>query len=181
MRRELGKPIHQRLHYELPPVLCHPVDLKGPSPEPRRSTLDPDRGDYGEAPARVRCGWGPTASWRQNVAMVGSYLKIGDCLKPGPAMTFVFVHERVDSINDGEFVVSMLGYPNQPSQWRLVDYPASQHDGACGFSFVDGHSEMKRWLDRRTIPPIGPVLMLNVPVPNSPDAYWLMDHCTRKP
>jgi len=28
----------------------------GPSPEPRRSTLDPDRGYYGEAPARVRRG-----------------------------------------------------------------------------------------------------------------------------
>jgi prepilin-type processing-associated H-X9-DG protein len=109
------------------------------------------------------------------------YAKVGDCLKPGPAMTFVFAHERVDSINDGELIVSMTGYPDQPGTWRLVDFPASQHDGACGFSFVDGHSEMKRWLDRRTMPPIGQGLMLNVPVPNNPDAYWLMDHCTRKP
>jgi len=109
------------------------------------------------------------------------YKKLADCLRPGPAMTFVFLHERPDCINDGEFVVSMSGYPGQPSLWRLVDFPTSQHDGACGFSFVDGHSEMKRWLDRRTMPPIGQGLALNVSVPNSPDAYWLMDHSTRKP
>ena len=107
------------------------------------------------------------------------YTRIADCLKPGPARTFVFLHERVDSINDGEFVVSMYGYPNQPGGWRLVDYPASQHDGACGFAFVDGHTEMKRWLDRRTMPAIGPALMADLSVPNSPDAYWLMDHATR--
>jgi hypothetical protein len=28
------------------------------APEPRRSTLDPDRGYYGEAPARLRWGYG---------------------------------------------------------------------------------------------------------------------------
>jgi hypothetical protein len=33
----------------------------GPSPEPRRSTLDPDRGYYGEAPARPRRGYGGAA------------------------------------------------------------------------------------------------------------------------
>jgi prepilin-type processing-associated H-X9-DG protein len=63
----------------------------------------------------------------------------------------------------------------------MIDYPASQHDGACGFAFVDGHSEMKKWLDRRTMPPLGPLLHLNVPMPNNVDLYWLMDHSTRRP
>jgi CubicO group peptidase (beta-lactamase class C family) len=35
-----------------------PVPRAEVSPEPRRSTLDPDRGYYGEAPARLRWGYG---------------------------------------------------------------------------------------------------------------------------
>jgi prepilin-type processing-associated H-X9-DG protein len=108
------------------------------------------------------------------------YRKIGDCLKPGPTMTFVLVHERVDSINDGFFASSMNGYdPKQPGTWRIVDLPTGQHDGACGFAFVDGHAEMKKWVDRRTIPPLGG--LLNAPAPNDADVYWLMDHSTRRP
>ena len=109
-----------------------------------------------------------------------TYTKVGECLKPGPAKTFVFLHERVDSINDGEFAVAMDGYPNSPLAFRILDYPASQHDGACGFAFVDGHSEMKKWLDPRTKPPVGPRLQLNVRMPNNVDVYWLMDHSTRR-
>jgi prepilin-type processing-associated H-X9-DG protein len=48
-----------------------------------------------------------------------------------------------DSINDGEFVVGMNGFPDKPQQWMIVDYPASYHNAAAGFSFVDGHSEIK--------------------------------------
>jgi prepilin-type processing-associated H-X9-DG protein len=107
------------------------------------------------------------------------YLKLSDCLKPGPAMTFVFAHERVDSINDGEFMVGMTGYPDQPQSWRLIDLPTNLHDGACAFSFVDGHTEMHRWRDMALTIPMGhgPV----VTAPGSQDAYWLMDHSTRKP
>jgi prepilin-type processing-associated H-X9-DG protein len=107
------------------------------------------------------------------------YTKVGDCLKPGPAMTFVFAHERVDSINDGELLLGMYGYPGQPSSWRLVDLPTSLHDGACGFSFVDGHSEMHSWQDVLLTIPFGHGPFVNAP--NSKDAYWLMDHSTRKP
>ena len=28
------------------------------------------------------------------------------------------------------------------------------HHLACGFSFADGHSEIKRWRDARTMPPL---------------------------
>jgi prepilin-type processing-associated H-X9-DG protein len=107
------------------------------------------------------------------------YRKIGDCLKPGPAMTFVFAHERVDSINDGEFIVGMSGYPDQPQSWRLIDLPTNLHGGACAFSFVDGHTEIYRWRDVALTIPMGhgPV----VTAPGSQDTHWLMEHCTRKP
>lgn len=110
------------------------------------------------------------------------YKKMSDLVIPGPTLTWVFLDEREDSINDGEFVVSMNGYPNAPQQWKIVDYPASYHNGAAGFSFADGHSEIKKWLDARTKPVLkkGQLLPLNVASPNNPDALWLMERSTRK-
>jgi prepilin-type processing-associated H-X9-DG protein len=76
----------------------------------------------------------------------------------------------------------MNGYPDKPAQWMLVDYPASYHNGAAGLSFADGHSEIKKWLDPRTKPVLrkGQTLGLNVPSPNNPDMFWLMQRSTRK-
>jgi prepilin-type processing-associated H-X9-DG protein len=64
----------------------------------------------------------------------------------------------------------------------IVDFPASYHNGAAGFSFVDGHSEIKKWKDPRTMPALkkGQDLALNVPSPNNQDAFWMMDRSTRK-
>ena len=56
-----------------------------------------------------------------------------------PAKTWVVIDEHPDSINDGFFV-------NNPSATAWQDLPASYHNGACGFSFADGHSEIKKWL-----------------------------------
>src|SRR5262249_805008 len=40
------------------------------------------------------------------------YKKMSDLIMPGPSMTWAFIDEREDSINDGEMIVSMNGYPN---------------------------------------------------------------------
>jgi prepilin-type N-terminal cleavage/methylation domain-containing protein/prepilin-type processing-associated H-X9-DG protein len=110
------------------------------------------------------------------------YKKLSDLQDPGPARTFVFVDEREDSINDGEICVGMFGYPDHPQEWRLVDYPASYHNGAAGLSFADGHSEIKKWMDPRTHPAVKVAadLALNVLSPNNPDVFWLMDRSTRR-
>jgi prepilin-type N-terminal cleavage/methylation domain-containing protein/prepilin-type processing-associated H-X9-DG protein len=110
------------------------------------------------------------------------YKKLSDVNDPGPTGTWLFLDEREDSINDGEFVVGMNGYPSQGSAWKIVDYPASYHGGACGFAFVDGHSEIKKWKDKRTTPTLkkGQLLDLNTPSPNNPDVFWMMERSTRK-
>ena len=110
------------------------------------------------------------------------YIKLSDVLNPGPSRTWLFLDEREDSINDGEFVVGMYGYPDQPSQWTIVDYPASYHNWAGGLSFVDGHSEIKKWRNKDTMPPFNPQgLPLNRLSANNEDVFWLMDRTTRKP
>jgi len=100
---------------------------------------------------------------------------------PGPSNTFVFLDEREDSLNDGTFVVDMAGWPDDPAQHRMVDYPASYHNNAGGFSFADGHSEIKRWVDPRTSPALnrGQEIPLNLPSPNNPDIAWMQDRATR--
>jgi prepilin-type processing-associated H-X9-DG protein len=96
-------------------------------------------------------------------------------------MTWVFMDEREDSMNDGEMIVGMSGWPETPTAWKIVDYPGGYHNKAAGLSFVDGHSEIKRWLDPRTVPVLrrGVEIPLNVASPNNRDVYWLMEHTTR--
>jgi prepilin-type N-terminal cleavage/methylation domain-containing protein/prepilin-type processing-associated H-X9-DG protein len=75
------------------------------------------------------------------------YLKLSDITKPAPAQCWVFLDEHPDSINDGLFNVTM-------DSTRWDDVPASYHNGACGFSFADGHAEIKKWRDNNTKQPI---------------------------
>jgi prepilin-type processing-associated H-X9-DG protein len=89
----------------------------------------------------------------------------------------VFVDEHPDSINNGAFGVWMSNL-NNPTQAYIFDYPASYHNGACGFSFADGHAEIRKWLDPRTKAPIryDNNLTLGVTTPNNRDMLWLTDH-----
>jgi prepilin-type N-terminal cleavage/methylation domain-containing protein len=108
------------------------------------------------------------------------YNKTTDIIKPGPSMTFVLVDERADSINDGELYTNMQGYdPYQPSSWVIQDVPSNYHGGACGVAFADNHSEIHKWKDAvlNAKWPFG----YRTAAPNSQDAYWIMDHATRRP
>ena len=110
------------------------------------------------------------------------YKRAGDMIDPGPTKTWVFLDEREDSINDGEMVVGMFGYPDQSRSWMIVDFPASYHHRAGGLSFAVGHSEIKRWKDDRTMPVLkkGSGLPLNVVSAGNQDVFWLMEHTTNK-
>lgn len=88
----------------------------------------------------------PTLSGRN--ALLPSYqqfMKLSDV--PNPAGTWVTVDEHPDSINDGYFI-------NNPNATRWGDIPASYHNGAGGFSFADGHSEIHKWLSATTKLPV---------------------------
>jgi prepilin-type N-terminal cleavage/methylation domain-containing protein/prepilin-type processing-associated H-X9-DG protein len=111
------------------------------------------------------------------------YRKYTDMTDPGPSMTFVFLDEREDSINDGMFVVDMDSFPNNRGAARLVDVPASYHNGSGGFSFADGHAEIKKWQHKDTKPPLTPGVISEFsnrpPSPNNPDIYWMQERATR--
>ena len=84
-----------------------------------------------------------------------------------PSMMYVFLDEREDSINDGWFKQQ----PDKP--YFLVDWPASYHNRACGLSFADGHSEIRRWRGSGICPPLGQGLPLGVDMPGEQDVLWL--------
>ena len=73
------------------------------------------------------------------------YLKQSDVRRP--AMTWVTLDEHPDSNNDGFFIVG----PNA-SLWG--DLPGSLHNGACGFSFADGHAEVHKWISATSKYPV---------------------------
>jgi len=82
------------------------------------------------------------------------YTKDADLTRPGPALTWVFLDEHPDSINDCLFGLHMPAATLWPRAATWDDMPASYHNGACGFSFADGHGEIHKWRDANTKPPI---------------------------
>jgi prepilin-type N-terminal cleavage/methylation domain-containing protein/prepilin-type processing-associated H-X9-DG protein len=113
------------------------------------------------------------------------YLKYSQLNRPGPSKIFVFIDEREDAINWGNFYTDMTGYqPTSPAQYMLADLPASYHGNAGGLSFADGHSEIHRWRDARTMPPLKEGgLTFNgsteISVPRDVDVAWLQDVSSR--
>jgi len=106
------------------------------------------------------------------------YLKVSQFTVPGPAMTWVLLDEHPDSINDGLFGLYV-------SKQTWDDVPASYHNGACGFSFGDGHAEIKKWLDTQTKPPISRNSLAQGPNSGtgtvSPrDHKWMVDRTSAK-
>ncbi len=102
--------------------------------------------------------------------------KTTQLIKPGAAMTIVTLDEHPDSIDDAVFH-SVGGHLKANAAWRNI--PASYHyGGGANLSFADGHSEIHKWLDARTKPP---VKFIKIPepspmaTPGNPDYEWLND------
>ena len=132
-------------------------------------------------------GWGGTyGGWDQ--VMGGSwsdfrlYMKQSELSVPGPSKIFVFLDMREDSIDMGNFATRMNGWPDEPKEYGFYDLPGFYHHFACGFSFADGHSEIHRWRDKRTMPSMqmGSYVTDVFASPNNQDVAWLQEHTTRK-
>lgn len=74
-----------------------------------------------------------------------TFRKMSEIVPISPSQAFVFIDEHPDAIDDGYFLV----FVNRHHLWGNM--PANYHNGACGFSFADGHSEVHKWQDRDTL------------------------------
>lgn len=117
-------------------------------------------------------GSGSTATWLPPSTYI-VFQKESDIINPAPANLLTLLDEHPDSINDAGWAFQMHD-PDQRGQARLIDIPASYHNGAGSLSFADGHSEVHKWLDARTKPSIHFTNNVsNVATPRSPDSDWL--------
>jgi len=102
-----------------------------------------------------------------------TFFKTSDLADPGPAQLYVLLDEHPDSINAGGFANMMV---ENPGAARIIDYPASYHNRAAGISFADGHAEIRKWRDPRTVQPVKMYEMpLNVASANNQDMIWLSE------
>lgn len=70
-----------------------------------------------------------------------TYGKVSAIGAPGPSMLWVLVDEDANGLNDAAFAFNMV-----TPYWN--DAPGSYHNGACGFAFADGHSEIHKWIEK---------------------------------
>ena len=103
-------------------------------PRVRSVSMNAFVGPWNDAGSQVYSGW-------------AQFIKLSSIRNP--SMIFVFLDEHPDFINDGWYVFCNNG----PNGDLWSDMPASYHNGAAGFSFADGHSEIKRWLVSTTKQP----------------------------
>jgi prepilin-type N-terminal cleavage/methylation domain-containing protein/prepilin-type processing-associated H-X9-DG protein len=108
-----------------------------------------------------------------------TFFKTAEIIDPGPSQCYVLLDEHPDSINAGGFANMMV---ESPGAARIIDFPASFHNGAAGISFADGHAEIRKWVDTRTTPPpkYNNALQLNVASPNNQDMIWLSDRTSSR-
>jgi prepilin-type N-terminal cleavage/methylation domain-containing protein/prepilin-type processing-associated H-X9-DG protein len=114
-------------------------------------------------------------SWLSYVAR-----KSGDFIAPGPSDSWVFTDEHPDAIDDA-ILYTNPGCTNGTGSF--TELPSSDHGGACGMGFADGHAEIHKWRDPNTLR--GVVYKEgaadNVSVVNSADLAWLAQKTPHRP
>jgi prepilin-type N-terminal cleavage/methylation domain-containing protein/prepilin-type processing-associated H-X9-DG protein len=125
--------------------------------------------------------WLDPAGFQANVSSkkYRVYYKTAEIIAPAPSMCYVLLDEHPDSINAGGYANMMV---ENVAQARIIDFPASYHNGAAGISFADSHAEIRKWVDPRTKPPpkYNGQLQLNVASPNNQDVVWLADRTSSR-
>jgi len=93
---------------------------------------------------------------------------------PSPSDAWLFMDEHPDCIDDGALFVD-----TDPTYTSFIELPGSNHGGACGISFADGHSELKKW-QMGTIPVAAngtaPTLTTTGHPGAAADLIWLQQH-----
>jgi prepilin-type processing-associated H-X9-DG protein len=131
------------------------------------------------------------SSWGNNYPVYMKTTDLTPVQSPGPSETWVFIDERQDCINWGNYMTDMAGdSPSEPALYEFnEDMPGMYHNRSAGFAFADGHAEIQHWLDPRTTPPYsipntgagainGPAAN-GLPVPRDVDVRWMQLHTVR--
>ncbi|HUD48342.1 MAG TPA: prepilin-type N-terminal cleavage/methylation domain-containing protein [Candidatus Baltobacteraceae bacterium] len=127
-------------------------------------------GAVGDGTKYTFSNWGGDQMWW---AIKGS-----DLIAPGPSMSWVFIDEHPDSIDDE---VLYLNPAETSGTGVFTELPASLHNNACGISFADGHAEIHKWVNAETIHPVTYTVIDQVSVTLNVDLAWLARRTPRAP
>jgi hypothetical protein len=153
------------------------ADIKG-SKVPAARTISMNQA-LGTDPNSVGCKLSVNGPWLDNTdshtrsGPYRTYSKESDVIDPGPSRLWVILDEDADSLNDAAFAVGM-----KTAEW--IDWPGTYHNMACGFAFVDGHSEIHKWTDSRTKVVNHNVTRKAVSTPLSVDWTWISERTSAK-
>jgi prepilin-type N-terminal cleavage/methylation domain-containing protein/prepilin-type processing-associated H-X9-DG protein len=102
-------------------------------------------------------------SWFYNVK------KFSDFHTPGPSDSWLFLDQHPDSIDDGAFYFDSTAT-------TFIELPGSNHGGASGISFADGHSELYKM--RMGVIPVAAAgsYVANAKYSNAADQAWFAQH-----
>jgi prepilin-type N-terminal cleavage/methylation domain-containing protein len=114
-------------------------------------------------------GKGASSTW---YASYRNYNRTTDVTDPTPSNLWMTNDEHPDSMNDGWEIMNPTDYHS----W--VDLPASYHIKSCGFTYADGHSEIKRWQEASTVVKVRYSQYNGFAAPNSKDIRWIIDRST---
>ncbi len=116
----------------------------------------------------------PYGKYRSRIILRASQIRA-----PAPSNCFVFQDSREDGFYASHFITACTGLDS------IVTFPGSYHNRAGNFSFADGHTEVRKWRDVRTCPPLqdhwllpfpSPASYFGISSPNNSDVRWLQEH-----
>jgi prepilin-type N-terminal cleavage/methylation domain-containing protein/prepilin-type processing-associated H-X9-DG protein len=117
-------------------------------------------------------------NWASNIGWnVYKARKMSDLQRPGPSMTWVFLDEFPDSIDDATMYINPAA---TNGTGVFTELPGSDHGGACGVGFADGHSEIQKWRDPTTVRRVSYIQYVHrINVSNNRDLAWLAERTPR--
>ena len=92
---------------------------------------------------------------------------------------FVFMDEHEDSLSECLFYLNH-GFPTGSvglQVWEKI--PASRHAGSGTISFTDGHAEIHKWKDARTLVPVKGIFQAGANANGSPDWRYVWERETK--
>ncbi len=92
-----------------------------------------------------------------------------------PSLSWVFINEHPDSIDDGILYIDPDS-ADQGGTGQFTEVPASYLANGCGISFADGHAEIHIWRGSVANLQVQYTSLRDVNVTDDPDLAWLAQH-----